>query len=94
MLLRHHTHTRTTTGRHQHSPMILQMAMFWNVVIVQERRWSERANCVPMKNLKLKIQAKIVRKKQKNINIHININLLIQPNHIKSEVLRDAITEA
>lgn len=93
MPLRRLTHTRITTGRHQHSPTTPQTAMFWNVAIARGRHWSERVNYVPMKNQKFKTRAKIVRKKPRNINIHLNINLPIQPNHIKSE-LRDAITEA
>jgi len=96
MPLRRLTHMRTITGRHQHNPMIPQTATFWNVAIAQGRRWNEHVNYVLMKNQKLKIRMKIVRKKLKNINIHSNINLSIHPN-IKSKYqveLRDAIIEA
>lgn len=92
MLLRRLIHTHTTTGHHQHSPMIPQTATFWNVVIAQERHWSEHVNYVPTKSQKLKTRAKIVRKKPRNISIHLNINLSIPPNLVSE--LRDAITEA
>lgn len=89
MLLRRLIHTRTTTGHRQHSPMIPQTAMFWNVVIAQERHWSEHVNYVPMKSRRLKTRAKIAQKKPRNISIHLNINLPIHPNHIKSESARN-----
>lgn len=88
MPLRRLIHMRTTTGHHQHSPMIPQTATFWNVVIAQERHWSEHVNYVPMKNRKLTTRAKIAQKKPKNISIHLNINLPIQLNHIQFETTR------